>query len=52
MYLSEESMGIDDSDDEEWVDGDGNAFDLIEINELNDYCHLYTERTFKVFLRF
>ena len=33
MYLSEESMGVDDSDDEEWVDGDGNAFDLIENDE-------------------
>ena len=36
MYLSEESMGIDDSDDEEWVDRDGNAFDLIEIDEEED----------------
>ena len=25
-------MGVDDSDDEEWVDGDGNAFGLIEID--------------------
>ena len=36
MYLSEESMGIDDSDDEEWVDGDGNAFNFIEIDEEED----------------
>ena len=31
MYLSEESMGVDDCDDEEWVDGDG-----IEIDEEED----------------
>ena len=36
MYLSEESMCVDDSDDEEWVDRDGNAFDLIEIDEEDD----------------
>ena len=33
MYLSEESMDVDDSDDEEWVDRDGNAFDAFEIDE-------------------
>ena len=33
MYFSEESMDVDDSDDEEWVDGDGNAFDLFEVDE-------------------
>ena len=36
MYLSEESMGVDDSEDEEWVDRDGNAFYLIEIDEEED----------------
>ena len=33
MYLSEECMDVDDSDDEEWVDRDGNAFDAFEIDE-------------------
>ena len=33
MYLSEESMDVDDSDDEEWVDRDGNAFDAFETDE-------------------
>ena len=33
MYLSEESMDVDDSDDEEWVDRDGNAFDVFDIDE-------------------
>ena len=32
MYLSEENMDVDDSD-EEWVDRDGNAFDAFEIDE-------------------
>ena len=32
MYLSEESMDVDDSDDEELVDRDGNAFDALEID--------------------
>ena len=36
MYLNEESMGVDDSDGEEWVDGDENAFYLIEIDEEED----------------
>ena len=36
MYLSKESMGVDDSDDEEWDHGDGNAFDLIEIDQEED----------------
>ena len=33
MYLSKESMDVDDSDDEEWVDRDGNAIDAFEIDE-------------------
>ena len=33
MYLSEESMDVDDSDDKDWVDRDGNAFDAFEIDE-------------------
>ena len=33
MYLSEESIDVDDSDEEEWVDRDGNAFDTFEIDE-------------------
>ena len=33
MYLSEESIDVDDSDEEEWVDRDGNAFDAFEIDE-------------------
>ena len=33
MYLSEESMGVDDSEDVEWVDRYGNAFDAFEIDE-------------------
>ena len=33
MYLSEESMNVDDSDNEEWVDRDGNAFDAFEIDK-------------------
>ena len=33
MYLSKESMDVDDSDEEEWVDSDGNAFDAFKIDE-------------------
>ena len=36
IYLSEESMGVDNSNGEECVDRDGNAFDLIEIDEEED----------------
>ena len=33
MYLSEESMDVDDSDDKESIERDGNAFDAFEIDE-------------------
>ena len=33
MYLNEESMDVDDSDDEEWVDRERNAFDAFEIDK-------------------
>ena len=33
MYLSEESMDVDDTDDEEWDDRDRNAFDAFETDE-------------------
>ena len=33
MYLSEESMDVDDSDDKEQIERDGNAFDAFEIDE-------------------
>ena len=33
MYLSKGSMDVDDSDDEEWIESDGNAFDAFEIDE-------------------
>ena len=36
MYLSEGSMEADDSDDKEWVDRDGNAFNAFEIDEEED----------------
>ena len=36
MYLSEESMDVDDSDDEEWIDSDGNAFDAFDIDKEED----------------
>ena len=36
MYVNEESMVVDDSHEEEWVDGDGNAFYLIVIDEEED----------------
>ena len=36
MYLSEESMDVDEIDDEEWVDRDGNAFNAFEIDEEED----------------
>ena len=31
--ISEESMDVEDSDDGEWVDRDGNAFDAFKIND-------------------
>ena len=36
MYLSEEIIDEDDSDDDERVDGDGNAFDLFEVDEYEE----------------
>ena len=36
MYLSEGSIEADDSDDKEWVDRDGNAFNAFEIDEEED----------------
>ena len=36
MYLSKESKDVDDSDDEEWVDSDGNAFDAFKIDKEED----------------
>ena len=33
MYLSKESMDVDDSHDEEWVDRDKNVFDAFKIDE-------------------
>ena len=41
MYFSEESMDVDVSDDEEWVNGDVNAFDLFEVDEDEEDWHLY-----------
>ena len=36
IYLSEESMDVDNSDDEVWVDKDGNAFNAFEIDDEED----------------
>ena len=60
MYLSEESMDVDDSDDEEWIDRDGNAFDAFEIDEeeefviyislfTNIYLYISEQTTLKIF---
>ena len=36
IYLSEESMDVGNSDDEVWVDEDGNAFNAFEIDDEED----------------
>ena len=48
MYLSEESMNVDDSDNEELVDRDGNAFDAFEIDKEEEDYYLY-KTTLKIF---